>query len=107
MEGFELIAVVVFFLIGYWIVDFFWPKKKGAEGQAPAQAAQAGEPWHQVLGVSPDASVDQIREAYLRKSAEHHPDRVLDQGAEAREAALAMTRKLNDAFEAAMRAPRG
>lgn len=108
MEGFELIAVVVFFLIGYWIVDFFWPKRKGAaEGQAPAQAAQAGEPWHQVLGVSPDASVDQIREAYLRKSAEHHPDRALDQGPEAREAALAMTRKLNDAFEAAMRAPRG
>lgn len=30
MSGFELIAVVVFFLIGYWVVDFFWPKKKAA-----------------------------------------------------------------------------
>lgn len=28
MSGFELLAVVVFFLIGYWVVDFFWPKKK-------------------------------------------------------------------------------
>lgn len=28
MNGFEAIAVVVFFLIGYWAVDFFWPKKK-------------------------------------------------------------------------------
>jgi hypothetical protein len=28
MDGFELLAVVVFFLIGYWVVDFFWPKKK-------------------------------------------------------------------------------
>ena len=28
MSAFELLAVVVFFLIGYWIVDFFWPKKK-------------------------------------------------------------------------------
>ena len=26
--GLELLAVVVFFLIGYWVVDFFWPKKK-------------------------------------------------------------------------------
>lgn len=28
MDGFEILAVVVFFLIGYWLVDFFWPKKK-------------------------------------------------------------------------------
>ena len=30
MVGFELLAVVVFFLIGYWLVDYFWPKKKPA-----------------------------------------------------------------------------
>jgi len=30
MGGYELIAVVVFFLIGYWVVDYFWPKKKAA-----------------------------------------------------------------------------
>jgi hypothetical protein len=28
MGGYELIVVVVFFLVGYWAVDFFWPKKK-------------------------------------------------------------------------------
>ena len=31
MDGFELLAVVVFFLIGYWAVDYFWPKKKSAD----------------------------------------------------------------------------
>ena len=31
MGGYELIAVVVFFLIGYWVVDYFWPKKKPPE----------------------------------------------------------------------------
>ena len=31
MDGFELLAVVVFFLIGYWAVDFFWPKKKSGD----------------------------------------------------------------------------
>lgn len=33
MSGYELLAVVVFFLIGFWLVDYFWPKKKSA---APA-----------------------------------------------------------------------
>ena len=28
MGSFELIAVIVFFLIGYWIVDYLWSKKK-------------------------------------------------------------------------------
>ena len=32
MDGFELLAVVVFFLIGYWVVDYFWPKKKPKDG---------------------------------------------------------------------------
>ena len=31
MDGFELLAAVVFFLIGYWVVDFFWPKKKSGD----------------------------------------------------------------------------
>ena len=101
MEGFELIAVVVFFLIGYWIVDFFWPKKK-AGAELPQVAAEA-KPWHEVLGVRPDASQEQIREAYLRLSAENHPDRVFDQGPEARESALRMTRQINDAYEQAAR----
>lgn len=30
MSAFELIAVAVFFLLGYWLVDFLWPKKKPA-----------------------------------------------------------------------------
>jgi hypothetical protein len=31
MDGIEFLAVVVFFLIGYWLVDFLWPKKKPPE----------------------------------------------------------------------------
>jgi DnaJ-domain-containing protein 1 len=101
VEGFELIAVIVFFLIGYWIVDFFWPRKKA--DAVPVATAPDAPPWHEVLGVPPQASIEQIREAYLAKSAEHHPDRAFDQGPEAREAALRATRRLNDAFEQAMK----
>ncbi len=31
MSGIELLAVVIFFLIGYWIVDYFWPGRKAAQ----------------------------------------------------------------------------
>lgn len=94
MGGYELIAVVVFFLVGYWLVDYFWPKKKpdAPPAPAPGQGAPADEaPWHEVLGVSPDADAEQIRKAYEAKSAQYQLDR-------------AMTRQINDAFEAAMRA---
>ena len=37
MGGLELVAVVVFFLIGYWIVDFLWPKKAPPASGAPAR----------------------------------------------------------------------
>jgi uncharacterized protein YndB with AHSA1/START domain len=29
MGGYELIVVVVFFLIGYWVVDYFWARVGG------------------------------------------------------------------------------
>jgi hypothetical protein len=106
MGGFELVAIIVFFLVGYWVVDFFWPKKKPAAEPMPAAAPPDAQPWHEVLGVRPDATAEQIREAYLAKSAEHHPNRVFNQGPEACEAAVQMTRRINDAFEQAMRAPR-
>lgn len=38
MGGLELLAVVVFFLIGYWIVDYFWPKKKSGENDDDGKA---------------------------------------------------------------------
>lgn len=110
MDGYELIAVVVLFLVGYWAVDFFWPKKKKADAPAPGPAPMAGNaalaenvPWHEVLGVAPDATLEQIRKAYEEKSAEFHPDRVAGMGPEFEQTALRMTRRINDAYDEAVR----
>lgn len=108
MDGYELIAVVVLFLVGYWAVDFFWPKKKTTD--MPAAPATPGQtvinenaPWHEVLGVPPDATIEQIRKAYEEKSAEFHPDRVAGMGPEFEQTALRMTRRINDAYAEAVR----
>ena len=109
MEGLELLAGVVFFLIGYWVVDFFWPKKKG-DAVPPAatlpgpSAINDTAPWHEVLGVAPDATLEQIRKAYGEKSAQYHPDRVAGMGPEFRDTAVRLTRRINDAYEKAVRA---
>ena len=51
MSGNEIMVALVFLLLGYWIVSFLLDRKPKA-------------PWHSVLGVDPDASVEQIRAAY-------------------------------------------
>jgi DnaJ-domain-containing protein 1 len=54
-----------------------------------------------ILGVPPDASYEQVREAYLRKVQEYHPDRLSAAGMpkEFVQMANERTARINDAFD--------
>lgn len=41
----------------------------------PAQPTEAAKPWHEVLGVQAHATTKDVRTAYRRIAALHHPDR--------------------------------
>jgi DnaJ-domain-containing protein 1 len=109
MGGLELLAVVVFFLVGYWVVDFLWPKKKADAPPVAQPIANEAVPaenaaWHEVLGVASDATPEQIRRAYEEMSARYHPGRAAGMGPEFEQTAQRMTRRVNDAYAAAVRA---
>lgn len=62
--------------------------------------------WPSVLGVPEDASEDQIKSAWREKIKEYHPDKVQTLGPKLREIADAETKRLNQAYEAALAAKR-
>ena len=59
---------------------------------------------YKVLGVSPDATDDEVRKAYRRLALEHHPDRVATLGDDVRKAAEKKFQEINAAKEKVFKA---
>ena len=70
MTSNEVMVLIVFGLLGYWIVSFFLERK------SVAQAAERPRAWHQVLNVDADASVDEIRAAYRALAGQRKSDEI-------------------------------
>lgn len=54
---------------------------------------------YRVLGVSPDATDDEVKKAYRRLALEHHPDKVAALGEDIRKAAEKKFQEINEAKE--------
>lgn len=65
------------------------PPPDPGQGVIPMGQAGAGRPWHEVLGLLPDADVDTVEAVYRRKARTAHPD---NGGAAAEFAALTAAR---------------
>lgn len=105
-------VIIVFALIGYWLIGFVFerlkkPTRPAPQAERPGMFKPAGNTrraWHDVLEVAPDASIEQIEYAYRRLVAQYHPDKVATLGPELRALAERMTAELNVAYDAARKA---
>lgn len=52
-----------------------------------------------ILEIEPDASDDEVKKAYRRMAAKHHPDKVAAMGEEVQQAAKEKFQKINEAYE--------
>jgi DnaJ like chaperone protein len=115
LEEITIIALCLFG--GYWGVSFLFDRRKGRNPERLSGDDRADEvppreevsvasslSWPSVLGVSPNAGIDEIRHAYRLRMAEYHPDKVAALGAELRALAERKTKEINVAYDEACRA---
>lgn len=71
----------------------------GTKSQQSFSERPVRERWHEILEVSPDASLVEIRQAYKVKIGQYHPDKVSRLGSELRELAEKKAKEINSAFD--------
>jgi DnaJ like chaperone protein len=87
--------------LGFWLV-WAYMDRFHAGRQPPPSAPETGTLWHEVLGVGPDASPDDVRAAYLREIGKYHPDRVASMAPEFRALAEQRSMEINRAYAECM-----
>jgi preprotein translocase subunit Sec63 len=101
----EAAAILFGLFAGYWVVSklFFRSPPLKDEPKAANRAAAAGPGWHEILGVSPEATADQVREAYKHLISKYHPDKVDNLGQELKDLAERKTQEITAAYREGMR----
>jgi DnaJ domain len=72
------------------------------DGRTERRGSDPIAAWSLVLHVSADASIEEIRAAYLKRIGEYHPDKVASLGKEIREVAERKSKEINVAYSFAL-----
>jgi DnaJ-domain-containing protein 1 len=126
MTSVEIFAILFFGVLGYMGVSHLLNRKAGAKqpsagsasgsergqsknrGSAQDQTPPNEDPlrtlsWWEVLGTTPNASLDDIRHAYRVQVSRYHPDKVGHLGDEFKVIAERRAKEINAAYNEAMR----
>ena len=112
MSGAEFLIILAGLAVGYWVVSkfFFGQPREPARPDAEPASAWIDNPapdgpaptCHEILQVSPQASVPEIRQAYRTLISQYHPDKVATLGAELQALAARKSAQINQAYREAL-----
>jgi DnaJ-domain-containing protein 1 len=114
----EIVVIIGCLFLGYWLANKYLDKSgsttfkwKGFQGNTEANNSSSKtsedeysneyiqQHWFTILGISRDASPDQIAFAYKQKISQYHPDKVDKLGPEFRELAEKKAKQINAAYK--------
>jgi DnaJ-domain-containing protein 1 len=98
----DIVVIVVALLIGYKFVSAMMADSKETPAAPAMPPISAKRPWFDVLNVAPDATREQIVEAYRRLIRENHPDKVVNMAPEIRALAERRAAEINVAYAEAL-----
>lgn len=101
-------AILFGLFVGYWIVAkvFYWRSARRKRlGSTPNSVEAPAQPqWYEILQLSPEASMSDIRDAYKHLVSKYHPDKVQDLGVELRDVATRKSQEITAAYRQGLRA---
>lgn len=111
MSATEILVILFGLFLGYWVISKLFtdsPREQGraAPGQESYQSSHnssnESRPWHEILNVSPRASIDEIRSSYKVLMHQYHPDKVVALGDELKALAERKSKEITAAYREAM-----
>lgn len=110
----ELLVIVFGLFLGYWVVSRFFSgssrvgprsggtQEAGTEKDAQSSPAGPSPAWHEVLNVSPQATVEEIQHAYNALARRYPPNMAATLSPELRESAERKSKQIAVAYREAM-----
>lgn len=106
-----LIRIAVFALIFWFISRLIRTIKMSLAAHTKNNLGNSGQPFstppqetpYQVLGISPEASMEDIKAAYKKALFEYHPDKVTHLGLDIKQVAKDKTEKIMAAYQQILR----
>ena len=104
MDSNDILIIAGCGLVGFGAVHMFLRKPQAPAAPPPTPPVQprAIPHWTRVLELPPDASLEEIRDAYRRLISQYHPDKVASLGRELQELAEAKSKDIAIAYQAAL-----
>ena len=99
----KYILMIFAFFVGYAFISLVVSDKKDKNEVSDENNSDSGKMWFDILEVSPNATLEEIKKAYLDKITKYHPDKVVSLGKELQLLAEEKTKEINEAYNEALK----